>query len=124
MTILSWFVTAFLAVTSAPQAPAAPGAVHEIQVVARKFSFEPAAIEVVAGERVRLVIRSADSAHGFAIKPLKINAFIPKGGGAVTVEFTAPAAGSYEIACSEICGSGHRHMKAALVSVDPAAKPH
>jgi cytochrome c oxidase subunit 2 len=122
MTALSWVVIALLAVTSAPQAPAASGAVHEIQVAARKFSFEPATIEVVAGERVRLVIRSADSAHGFAIKPLKINVFLPKGGNAVTVEFTAPAAGRYEIACSEICGSGHRHMRAALVSVDPAAR--
>jgi len=37
----------------------------------------------------------------------------------VAVAFTAPAAGRYEIACSEFCGSGHGHMKAALVSVGP-----
>jgi len=37
----------------------------------------------------------------------------------VTVEFTAPAVGRYEIACSEFCGSGHGQMKAALVSVSP-----
>jgi len=39
----------------------------------------------------------------------------------VVVEFTAPRAGRYEIACSEFCGSGHGQMKAALVSV--AATP-
>ena len=38
-------------------------------------------------------------------------------GNAVTAEFTAPAPGQYSIACSEMCGRGHRHMKATLVSV-------
>ena len=124
MRALSSLIVALLTVTSAPHAPAAPGAAHEIQVVARKFGFEPATIEVVAGERVRLVIRSVDSAHGFAIKPLRVDVFIPKGGAAVTAEFTAPAAGRYEIACSEVCGSGHRHMKAALVSVATPSQHH
>jgi len=36
-----------------------------------------------------------------------------------TVDFTAPLAGSYDIACSEFCGTGHGHMKAALVSIGP-----
>jgi heme/copper-type cytochrome/quinol oxidase subunit 2 len=35
----------------------------------------------------------------------------------VTVEFTAPPAGRYQIACSEFCGRGHGQMKAELVSV-------
>jgi cytochrome c oxidase subunit II len=93
--------------------------VHEMQVTARRFTFEPATIQVVAGEPVRLVLRSADAVHGFAIHDLKIDLQIPKGGVPVTVEFTAPAAGRYEIACSEYCGSGHGQMKAALVSVAP-----
>ena len=32
-----------------------------------------------------------------------------KGADPVTVEFVAPAAGQYEIACSEFCGIGHHH---------------
>lgn len=92
--------------------------VHELQVTASKFAFEPATIQVVAGEPVRLVLRSAD-AHGFAIRELNIDVDIPKGGAAVTVDFTAPAAGRYEIACSEFCGSGHGQMNAVLVSVAP-----
>lgn len=94
--------------------------VHEVQVVAKKFAFEPAIIQVTAGERVRLVIRSADGVHGFAIRDLKIDAAIPRGGDAVTVEFTAPPPGRYQISCSEFCGSGHGQMKAALVSVAAA----
>jgi heme/copper-type cytochrome/quinol oxidase subunit 2 len=57
--------------------------------------------------------------HGFSIPTLKIDVQVPKSGDPVMVEFTAPAAGRYEIACSEFCGSGHGQMKAALVSVGP-----
>ena len=102
-----------------------PGAVvhhpvHEVQVVASKFMFEPAAIEVSAGESVRLVIRSKDTVHGFSIPSLKIDAQIAKNGGdPVTVEFVAPPPGRFDIACSEFCGIGHGHMKAALISIAP-----
>ena len=71
--------------------------VHEIQVVASRYQFEPATIQVNAGESVRLLIRSADGSHGFGIPTLKIDAYIPKGGEAVAV--------------------GHARMKAARVSV-------
>lgn len=94
--------------------------VDEIQITASRYAFEPSTIQVNAGEPVRIVIRSADGVHGFSIPELKIDAQVPKGGAPVTVEFTAPAAGRYEIACSEFCGSGHGRMKAALVSIAPA----
>jgi hypothetical protein len=42
---------------------------------------------------------------------------VSKTGDPVSVEFIAPAAGQYPIACSEFCGSGHGQMKAALLSV-------
>jgi cytochrome c oxidase subunit 2 len=93
--------------------------VHEIQITARRYAFEPVTIQVNAGEPVRVVIRSTDGVHGFSIPKLKIDVPVPKGGESVTVEFTAPAAGRYEIACSEFCGSGHGQMKAALVTVGP-----
>jgi heme/copper-type cytochrome/quinol oxidase subunit 2 len=91
--------------------------VHEVQVAAKKFAFEPSIIQVVAGEPVRLVIRSSDAVHGFAIRDLNIDVQTPRGGGTVVVEFTAPRPGRYEVACSEFCGSGHGQMRAALVSV-------
>jgi cytochrome c oxidase subunit 2 len=111
-------VCAAIVTGSAPGARAAQP-VREVNVVAKKFSFEPAAIQVVAGEPVRLLIRSADATHGFSIRELKIDLQIPKGGEAVVAEFIAPSAGRYEVACSEFCGSGHGQMKAALVSVAP-----
>ena len=93
--------------------------VHEVTVMAKKFGFEPPEIRVVAGEQVRLVVRSADSVHGFAIPDLKIDLTVAHGGDPVVAEFTAPPAGRYEIACSEFCGRGHAQMKAALVSAVP-----
>jgi cytochrome c oxidase subunit 2 len=106
-------------VTAAPGASSSPPAVdpaHEVQVVAKQFAFDPPIILVAAGERVRLVIRSADAVHGFAIPELKIDVQLPRGGAPVAVEFTAPRAGRYDIACSEFCGSGHGRMKATLIS--------
>jgi heme/copper-type cytochrome/quinol oxidase subunit 2 len=91
--------------------------VHEVQIVASKFMYEPSTIQVTAGEPVRLVVRSREGTHGFSIPKLKVDVVVPKTGDAVTVEFTAPPAGRYEIACSEFCGSGHGQMKAALISV-------
>ena len=111
--------TALAAVLMAKGTAAADRSVHEIQITASRFAFDPATIQVNAGEPVRLVIRSKDGVHGFSIPKLKIDVQVPKGGDPVTVEFTAPPAGRYEIACSEFCGSGHGQMKAALISVGP-----
>ena len=91
--------------------------VHEVQIMASKFMYEPSTIQVTAGEPVRLVVRSKEGTHGFSIPKLKVDVLIPKTGDTVTVEFTAPPAGRYEIACSEFCGSGHGQMRAALISV-------
>jgi cytochrome c oxidase subunit 2 len=119
-TAFAWCGLALITTTLAGLRLAAAGQpVHEVQVVASRYTFEPATIQVVAGESVRLVVRSKDGTHGFAIPKLKIDLHIPDSGEPVTADFTAPATGEYEIACSEFCGRGHGQMKAALVSVSP-----
>ncbi|HEX7139837.1 MAG TPA: cupredoxin domain-containing protein [Vicinamibacterales bacterium] len=109
-----------IAITAAafmgPRITEANQPVHELQIVASRFAFEPSTIQVSAGEFVRLVVRSKDGTHGFAIPKLKIDLHVPASGDPVAVEFTAPVAGEYEIACSEFCGRGHGQMKATLVS--------
>ncbi len=86
-----------------------------IEVTASRFRFDPPAIEVEEGERVLLLLRSADGTHGFAIKGYDVKTKIPKGGDIVRVELVASRAGRFEIACSEYCGSGHRRMKGTLL---------
>ena len=117
-TASAWCSLALIAnALTGPRLTAAGQPVHEVQMIASRFTFEPATIQVVAGESVRLVVRSKDGTHGFAIPKLKIDLHIPDDGEPVTADFTAPAAGEYEIACSEFCGRGHAQMKAALVSI-------
>ena len=100
---------------SAEQAPATVSAPREIEVVARKFEFEPSRIEVSEGEHVRLIVRSDDGVHGIAIKKFKVNKMVPRGGDKVTIDFVASAPGTFPILCSEFCGDGHEDMSGMLV---------
>ena len=86
-----------------------------IEITARRFAFEPAEIRAAVGERLQLVIRSADGVHGLEIKRLKVKQEVPRGGNAAVVEFTATEAGRFPILCSEYCGDGHERMTGMLV---------
>jgi cytochrome c oxidase subunit 2 len=107
-------------VSSTRQDPATVSAPRTIEVVARKYAFEPDRIEVTEGDRVRLVVRSADSVHGIQIKRFGVSKLVPRGGEPVTIDFTASRAGTFEILCSEYCGEKHDDMKGTLVVL---AKP-
>jgi cytochrome c oxidase subunit II len=107
---------------SASAASQAARPVKEIAVVAERFKFTPDRIEVNQGDHVRLTVRSADGTHGLAIKKLKLDLEVPKGGAPAVLEFDATTPGEYQISCSEYCGRGHSHMKAVLV-VNPQTSP-
>ena len=97
---------------------AAPSEPKVFEVIARRFAFEPATIEVVEGDTVRLLVRSADGPHGVEIKAFKVKKAVPRakpGDSPVTIEFVAGAPGEYPILCSEYCGNGHKDMTGALV---------
>jgi cytochrome c oxidase subunit 2 len=99
----------------AHQDPATASAPREIAVVAKRFAFEPAKVEVTEGERIRLVVTSADGVHGLEIKKFKVAKTVPRGGKPVNIDFVASAPGEYPILCSEYCGDGHEDMKGMLV---------
>ena len=86
-----------------------------IEITARRFAFEPAEVEATVGERLQLVVRSADGVHGLEIKKLKIKKEVPRGGEAVTIDFTLTTEGSFPILCSEYCGNGHKDMTGMLI---------
>ena len=92
-----------------------------IEVVVKRFAFEPPTIEAVEGERLRVLVRSADGPHGFEIKQFKVSKEIPRGTQPVTIEFTASEVGTFPILCSLFCGDGHNDMKGALVVTARAA---
>jgi cytochrome c oxidase subunit II len=101
-------------VSSATQAPAAREP-RVIEVTAKRFTFEPAKIEVTEGERIRLVVKSADGVHGLKIEKFRVNKLIPRSEKLVTIDFVANAPGTFEILCSEECGDGHDSMQGTLV---------
>jgi cytochrome c oxidase subunit 2 len=99
----------------------AQGEPRVINVVAKRFTFEPARIEVAEGDRVKLIVKSADGVHGLEVKKFKFHKKVPRGG-EITIEFVASAAGEFPILCSEYCGEGHDDMKGMLVVAAKSAR--
>jgi cytochrome c oxidase subunit 2 len=104
----------FLAVLALAQGPVASTEVHEIQMTAKKYEFNPNVITVKKGERVKLIITALDRDHGFKLEAFGIDQKLKKGD-ATTIEFTADKTGTFEFKCSEFCGFGHGKMKGKLV---------
>ncbi len=86
----------------------------EIKMTANDFTFSPSEVRVKLGQKVRLIVTSADVLHGLAIPAFNVKADLPIGQ-AVTVQFTADQKGSFPFFCSVFCGSGHRSMKGTLI---------
>lgn len=106
---------------SMPAVHAEARRVVSFDVVAKRFSFTPDRFEVTRGDHVRISVRSADGTHGLAIKKLKLEVQVPRGGAPVVLEFDADQAGEFAITCSEYCGKGHQEMKAMLVVTEAGA---
>jgi len=100
------------ALTSAGAAPSPSP--RPIAITAKRYEFVPSRVEVTQGERVRLVVTSADGVHGVAIRKFKVNKPVLRGE-TITIDFVASEAGEFPILCSEECGDGHAQMKGTLV---------
>lgn len=98
-------VLAFVLATSAAR-PATP---RRIEIVAKRYAFEPAEITVKKGETVELELTSADVTHGLRIRELGINLHVNKGK-KTDFSFTPQVVGTFIGHCSVFCGSGHGHM--------------
>lgn len=88
--------------------------VKEFEITAKKWSFDPAVITVKDGDGVKLIIKSTDVAHGFAISEYGINQVVNSNETAV-IEFTADKKGEFNFFCNVPCGSGHKSMKGKLI---------
>jgi len=86
-----------------------------IDVKLSRYAFSPERIEVRIGERVLLNVTAVDSAHGFRVKELGLDLRTTARGKTVSVELTPTKVGTFQITCSEYCGSGHSRMKAWLI---------
>ena len=95
--------------------PATAAEPVKIEVVAKKFAFEPARIDVKAGEPVEITFRSTDTKHGFACKELGLEKVVFTKDEPATVRFTPEKPGTYSFKCARFCGLGHGKMKGEIV---------
>lgn len=103
-------------VTGVASGQPAPPPARTIEVSAGEYKFQPEVIEAMEGERILLKARVTDGRkHGLAIKEFGVKAALPRTGEVVPIEFVAGKPGTYTIACSVYCGSGHSRMKGRLV---------
>lgn len=77
-------------------------------------------LHVPLGQPVKLLLRSKDVLHNFAVAQLRVKMdMVP---GLVTyVWFTPTRTGSFDLLCQELCGVGHFAMRGSLVVDEPAA---
>ena len=113
------------------RSPSTSEGVQTIEMIAKKYEFEPATIRVKQGTRVQLKIKATDHAHGFRIndvakgkekssKPGLVFASAQdctkiEEGKTETVEFVAQTPGNYQFRCCVHCGWHHRGMKGELI---------
>jgi cytochrome c oxidase subunit II len=82
---------------------------RRINIVEKRFSYEPSEITLKKGEPVILTINSEDVTHGLVIEELGVKTEVKKGQ-ADEVALTPSEAGSFVGKCSHFCGTGHGSM--------------
>ena len=85
-----------------------------IELVARRFVYEPNEIELKAGVRVIIAIKSLDFVHGMNIPDLKQRLdLVP--GKVTRLELQPQAPGEIEFVCDNFCGDGHETMHGRFI---------
>ena len=97
----------FVGFSSAPETP------RTINIVAKRFTYEPTDITVKKDEPVVLKLTTSDVAHGLKFKDLNLNTRIEKGKNN-ELAFTPTKTGDFNGQCSVFCGSGHGTMRLTL----------
>jgi cytochrome c oxidase subunit 2 len=108
------YLSVAITVPAIAQSAVAP---KRIEIVAKKFSFEPAEITLKRGEPVILSVRSEDVAHGIRFRELNVEVN-SRAGKTGEVQFTPDKTGDFVGHCSVFCGAGHGSMALKLHVVE------
>ena len=85
-----------------------------VKVVARKWVFLPADIQLKKGEPVTLEFTAPEVVMGFNAPDFKVRAdIIP--GQVAKVRFTPDKTGTFAFLCDIFCGDGHESMSGRLI---------
>ena len=85
-----------------------------IEMVARRFLYEPNEIALKVGERVVIAIRSLDFVHGMNVPDLgKRLDLVP--GRVTKLELHPQKPGVIDFVCDNFCGDGHEEMHGRFI---------
>jgi len=85
-----------------------------IEMVARRFVYEPNEIPLKVGERVVIAIRSLDFVHGMNVPDLgKRLDLVP--GRVTKLELHPQKPGVIDFVCDNFCGDGHEEMHGRFI---------
>jgi plastocyanin len=87
---------------------------HEFTIIARRYAFEPAALEVHLGDLVKVTVHAEDIPHSFVVDAYRIaKKATPEH--SITFEFLADRPGAFVYYCDLHLEDGCRDMKGRLV---------
>jgi cytochrome c oxidase subunit II len=107
--LLAMFSLAWSIPISQAQSP------KRIEIIAKRFTYDPNTITLKKGEPVVLVLHSIDVTHGLKIEALDIKSDDIKKGKDTEISFTPEQTGHFEGKCAHFCGKGHGSM---ILSID------
>jgi cytochrome c oxidase subunit 2 len=85
---------------------------------AGKDDIVTAGLRVPAGSPIVLQLKARDVIHNFFVRELRLKQDLVPGLD-TSLAFTADKPGTYEVACSELCGLGHHQMRTTLTVMPP-----
>ena len=91
------------------------GDLKEVEIEMFNFGFKQTGDNMVAGDTVKLTVKSTSGTHGINIPELGIRVDPLRAGETKTIEFVATKSGSFDYYCNIMCGPGHMDMKSKLV---------
>lgn len=91
---------------------------RRIEIIAKRFTYDPNTITLKRGEPVVLVMRSADVTHGIKVDALNIKSDEIKKDKETEIHFTPEKVGHYVGQCAHFCGKGHGEMKLQIDVVE------
>jgi cytochrome c oxidase subunit II len=95
-----------------------PDSPRRIQIIAKKFTYEPDVITLKKGQPVVLVMRSVDVTHGLKVDELNITTRDIKKSRETDIQLTPQQTGHFVGQCANFCGTGHGEMKLQIDVVE------
>ncbi len=83
---------------------------RRIEIIAKRFTYDPDVITLKKGEPVVLVMHSIDVTHGIKVDELNLKSDDVEKGKETEIRFTPEKTGHYIGKCAHFCGKGHGSM--------------